>query len=80
MRHECTILLRDKYQLEQCIRYLAVRSKLPAAGNLTEADVTDMGKGGKAPALAPSYMFSTSSGKKYMKVGAKGAGKKEDIY
>ena len=29
MRHECMLLLRERFHLEQCVRYLAVRSQFP---------------------------------------------------
>ncbi|KAK9830175.1 hypothetical protein WJX72_010143 [[Myrmecia] bisecta] len=29
MRHECMLLLRERFNLEQCVRYLAVRASLP---------------------------------------------------
>ena len=32
MRHECMLLLRERFHLEQCVRYLAVRSQFPVAG------------------------------------------------
>ena len=32
MRHECMLLLRERFHLEQCVRYLAVRSQLPVPG------------------------------------------------
>lgn len=32
MRHECMLLLRERFHLEQCVRYLAVRSRFPVPG------------------------------------------------
>ena len=32
MRHECMLLLRERFHLEQCVRYLAVRSHFPVPG------------------------------------------------
>ncbi len=32
MRHECMLLLRERFRLEQCVRYLAVRSHFPVPG------------------------------------------------
>lgn len=32
MRHECMLLLRERFHLEQCVRYLAVRSQFPVPG------------------------------------------------
>ena len=31
-RHECMLLLRERFHLEQCVRYLAVRSQFPVPG------------------------------------------------
>ena len=48
---------------------MAVRAKLPAASNLSEADVAGQTSGRSS--FAPSYMFSTNIGKKMMTVNSR---------
>jgi hypothetical protein len=74
LRHECTLLLREKFQLEQCVRYLAVRARVPLALEPNAA-----GTGARSPlakvqpgSLAGSVLFSTPIGQKSMRLGGRG--------
>jgi hypothetical protein len=74
LRHECTLLLREKFQLEQCVRYLAVRARVPLAMERNAA-----GTGERSPlakvqpgSLAGSVLFSTPIGQRSMRLGGRG--------
>ncbi|KAL6748871.1 eukaryotic translation initiation factor 3 subunit 8 N-terminus-domain-containing protein [Haematococcus lacustris] len=77
MRHECTVLLRERFHLEQCVRYLAVRARI----NSAPVDLNAMGTAERravdriAPdSLAPSAMFLTPIGQKSMRSAARARG------
>eukprot|EP00798_Chlamydomonas_sp_ICE-L_P022941 gene22941-30121_t len=80
MRHECTVLLREQFLLEQCVRYLATRAHLAP---LPDRTLSCMGTGEQRQcvelvvppsSLVKSPMFSTPIGQKTMKLGARARG------
>ena len=62
MRTELAVLLRDKFILEQCVRYLSSKSGGRAAGVSASTS------------LAPSTLFTTPIAQKTMRLGARGKG------
>ncbi|GAX80456.1 hypothetical protein CEUSTIGMA_g7895.t1 [Chlamydomonas eustigma] len=81
MRHECTVLLREKFHLEQCIRYLSVKAKMPEAppppptynGNTDRTAAQAI----MPSSLIQSVLFSTPIGQKSMRIGARAKGTEE---
>ena len=76
LRHECTLLLREKFSLEQCVRYLAVRARVPLA---LEANASGTGERGalekvQPGSLAPSVLFSTPLAQRSMRLSGRGRG------
>lgn len=53
MRAQCTVLLREKFQLEQCVRYLAVHARLH---NSSEMNATGTKERSITDRLLPSAM------------------------
>ena len=77
MRQQYTILSREKFKLEQAIRYMAARADLMSG--CPTADVTGTGIRNPSSVIAPpstkdSVVLSTPTGKKHMKWASRGRG------
>ena len=77
LRKEYTVLSREKFKLEQAIRYMAARSDLMSGNPVS--DVTGTGVRHPSAALAPastkdSVMLSTPTAKNHMKWTSRGRG------
>ncbi|GIL45340.1 hypothetical protein Vafri_2608 [Volvox africanus] len=74
LRHECTVLLRDKFQLEQCIRYLAVKVGMgPGERRQSLATAERKAIEKVLPAcLAYNAIYSTPLSQRAMRLSARG--------
>ncbi len=71
LRNECTVLLRERFHLEQCIRYLSVRADLPI-DQRTAVELAELQAGIPAASLSKHAMFATNMGRKSAALAGRG--------
>ncbi|KXZ51419.1 hypothetical protein GPECTOR_12g381 [Gonium pectorale] len=73
LRHECTVMCREKFQLEQCIRYLAVQVGMGPEGDRRALATADRKAIEKVlpSCLASNAMFTTPLSQRVMRLSAR---------